>query len=83
LASFAALRAAVCELATTAKIGCPTYCTRPSARIGSSAMIGPQSLTPGISSAVMTATTSAADLTASRSIDLMLACACWLKPSAM
>ncbi len=40
----AARRALSWLSATTMKIGWPTYCTRPSARIGSSWMIGPQSL---------------------------------------
>jgi hypothetical protein len=48
----AARRALSWLSATTMKIGWPTYCTRPSARIGSSWMIGPQSLVPGMSCAV-------------------------------
>ena len=63
-------------------IGCPTYCTTPLASTGSSWMIGPQSLTPGMSSAVKTATTPGVARTASKFIDTIFACAFGLIPSA-
>jgi hypothetical protein len=68
--------------ATTMKIGWPTYITRPSARIGSSWMMGPQSFRPGMSSTVSTATTPALARTAARSSATMLACALDDRPSA-
>ena len=63
-ARLAALRAAFIVAAATANTGCPAKRTMPSARIGSSCWIGPTSLTPGMSAAVITATTPGAARTA-------------------
>ncbi len=63
-------------------IGWPTYCTTPSASTGSSWMIGPQSLAPGMSSAVKTATTPGVARTAPNDIDTIFACAFADRPSA-
>lgn len=62
--------------------GWPTNCTTPSASTGSSWITGPQSLTPGMSSAVNTATTPGVARTASKSAETMRACAFVLRPSA-
>ena len=78
----AACRADFTLVATTANIGCPAYCTMPSARIGSSCTTGPQSLTPGIPAAVSTAITPGAVRTPSRSSATMRACGLVLRPSA-
>ena len=63
-------------------IGWPTNCTMPFASTGSSWMIGPQSLTPGMSSAVNTATTPGVARTASKFIDTIFACGFADRPSA-
>jgi hypothetical protein len=69
IASCAARRACSTVVAATAKIEWPTYCTSLSAKIGSSLSTPPMSLTPGMSAAVITATTPGARRTGSRSID--------------
>ncbi len=71
-----------CDVATTMNIGWPTNCTTPSASTGSSWTIGPQSLTPGMSAAVNTATTPGVARTASKFIDTIFACGFADRPSA-
>ena len=68
------------EFAATAKIDWPWYSTKPSAKMGSPMKAGPTSLTPGTSLAVMTATTPCEATTAERSIAMILAWACGLRP---
>ena len=82
LARAAARRAWSRVWATTANTGCPRKRISPSHRMGSSGTAEPQSLTPGMSSPVMTLTTPAIARTASRSMPSRRPAATGDRPSA-
>jgi hypothetical protein len=78
----AAARAWSSVAAAIAASGCPSYSTTPAANTGSSLRIGAMSFLPGISAAVIAATTPGAASAAERSMRRMRACACGLSTNA-